>query len=399
MYSWRVYSSAILLSVKNIDKIYLAQLLSGFAMITSLSPLYFLAHGVSQSQLGILISANILTLAIFDIPTGAIADTFGHKTSVFLGTLIWSLSYLMLYFATGFPIFLASMIVGGVGLALVSGAFTSLVYDILDKQGIQEDFRKVYGRSDSSFLISSVIAATAGGFIYQYQPNLIFLVAFLFTLVASFVFLGIDWNFTGKTPSVSIYISNITQGILFTLRNKSLVALVIVSIGLSFGVYVVNNIKQPFLIQAGYNVVQLGIFTAFISGMSALIYANGYMMLKRLGNLKTLVIISVIASASLIITSLSGPIISLVLLMIFQLLPSLRDPALMHLQQKHIIDGKRATMNSTVSSLSRVIIALALPLWGMLIDSQGMNSSLLYLGILTGVITTAGFLSYRLYSR
>lgn len=385
--------------MKNIDKIYLAQFLSGFAMVTSLSPLYFLAHGVSQSQLGLLISANILTLAIFDIPTGAIADTFGHKTSVFLGTLIWSLSYLMLFFANGFPMFLGSMIVGGIGLALVSGAFTSLVYDILDRQDNREDFRKVYGRSDSSFLISSVIAATLGGFIYQYQANLIFLIAFICTLLASFVFLRIDWNFTGKPPSLFIYISNISEGISLTIRNKSLVALAIISIGLSFGVYVVNNIKQPFLIHAGYNVIQLGIFTAFISGMSALLYANGYMILKKIGNLRTLVIISGIASLSLIIASMSGPIISLVLLMIFQLLPSLRDPTLMHVQQKHIIDGKRATMNSTVSSLSRVIIALALPLWGMLIDSQGLNNSLLHLGILTGAITTAGFLTYRLHSR
>ena len=143
--------------MKEISKIYFSQFFSGFAMIASFTPLYFLSNGVTQTQLGFLFAANILTLSLCDIPTGAIADLFGHKISVFLGTLIWSSSYLILFIAKGFPIYLLSMIVGGIGLALVSGALTSLIYDILDKQNNRKDFQKIYGTGNGIFLVGSGI--------------------------------------------------------------------------------------------------------------------------------------------------------------------------------------------------------------------------------------------------
>lgn len=381
--------------MKEINKIYLSQFFSGFAMIASFSPLYFLSNGVTQSQLGILISANILTLALFDIPTGAIADTFGHKVSVFLGTFIWSISYLILFLAKGFPVFLFSMIIGGLGLALVSGALTSLVYNILNKQGKKDDFRKVYGRCNGIFLVASVIAASVGGFIYQYQANLIFLIAFVFTFIGAISVLFVSWNFVGNKPSLLIYFEKIKKGISLTFTNKTLFSLVVISIGLSFGIFVINNIKQPFLVNKGLSVSLIGIITGLISGVSALFYSFGYRILKKVGNFQTLIAVSIIAIMSLLLISFLSPIMAIMFLIIYQITPSLRDPAIIHLQQRQISDEQRATVNSTVSFLTRIVIALALPLWGIVIDRFGTNISLVYLGLLTGVVTFSGFLFYR----
>lgn len=381
--------------MKEINKIYLSQFFSGFAMFASLTPLYFLSHGITQTQLGILIAANILTLALFDIPTGAIADTLGHKTSVFLGTFIWSISYLILFFANGFPLFLLSMIIGGLGVAFVSGALTSLIYDILDKMGKRDDFRKVYGRCNAIFLVASMIAASIGGFIYEYQANLIFLTAFIFTFIGAISILFISWNFSGNKPSVATYFEKLKKGISLTISNRSLLSLVVISIGLSFGIYVINNIKQPFLIHTGYSVAQIGIITGFISGISALVYTFGHKILKKIGNFQSLIIISLVATLSLFLISFSGPFIMIAFLIIYQLTPSLRDPAVTHLQQLQISDEQRATANSTMSFLTRIVIALGLPLWGIIIDQFGINRSLVYLGLLTSMITLAGFLFYR----
>lgn len=382
--------------MKEINKIYLSQFFVGFAMFASLTPLYFLSHGITQSQLGILIAANILTLAIFDIPTGAIADTLGHKVSVFLGTFIWSISYLILFFAKGFPLFLLSMIIGGLGVAFVSGALTSLIYDILNKQGKRDDFRKVYGRCNAIFLVASMIAASIGGFIYEYQANLIFLAAFIFTFIGSISILFITWNFKVGKPSVATYFEKMKKGISLTVTNRSLLSLVVISIGLSFGIFVINNIKQPFLIHTGYSVAQIGIITGFISGISALVYTYGHKILKRIGNFQSLIIISLIAALSLFLISFSGPLVTILFLIIYQLTPALRDPAITHLQQLQISDPQRATANSTMSFLTRIVIAAALPLWGIVIDQFGINRSLVYLGLLTSAVTASGFLFYKI---
>ena len=381
--------------MKEINKIYLSQFFSGFAMIAAFTPLYFLSNGITQSQLGILIGANILTLALFDIPTGAIADTFGHKTSVFLGTLIWSISYLILFFAKGFPMFLLCMIIGGLGLSLVSGALTSLIYDILDKQGRRDDFRKVYGRCNGIFLVASVVAASIGGFIYQYQPNLIFLIAFIFTFIGAISILFVSWNFVGNKPSMPIYLGKIKNGFLVTISNKSLLSLIVMSIGLSFGIYVINNIKQPFLVNKGFTVAQVGIILGLISGVTALFYTYGHSILKRFGDFKSLIVIAIIAALSLFLISFSGPLIVVAFLIIYQLIRALSDQAVTHLQQQQIADDKRATVNSTMSFFTIVIIAIALPLWGIVVDHIGINTSLVYLGLLTSIVTFLGFLFYR----
>lgn len=381
--------------MKEINKIYLSQFFSGFAMVASFFPLYVLSHGITQLQLGLLISVGILSLALFDIPTGAIADTFGHKISVFLGTFLWSFSFLIMFLGTGFSLFLFSQILGGLGLALVSGALTSLIYDILDKQGKKDDFRKVYGRANGFFLAASVVAASIGGFVYQYQAKLIFLLAFIFTFIGALSILFIKWNFVGKKPSFSAYFEKMKLGIPLTVTNKSLISLIVVSIGLSFGIFVINNIKQPYLLNKGFNVVQIGIITALISGISALLYSYGHVVLKKIGDYKSLMGITFIAVMSLILISFTGPLIGVVFLIIFQLLPALRDPAITHLQQQHIQDEHRATVNSTMSFLSRFVVALALPIWGIVIDRAGINQSVLYLGVMTFIVAFSGLLFYK----
>lgn len=364
-------------------------------MIASFTPLYFLSNGITQSQLGLLISANILTLALLDIPTGAIADTFGHKLSVFWGTVIWSLSFLILFLLKGFLVFLLSMILGGLGLALISGAMTSLIYDILDKQNKKGDFKKVYGRCNGIFLVASVIAASLGGFIYQYKPELIFLIAFIFTFIGALWIIFVKWNFVGEKPSIVTYFNKIKIGIRLTFNNKSLLSLIMISFGLSFGIFVLNNIKQPYLLNNGYSVSQIGIITGLISGISALFYLYGYRILKKTGDFEILIVISVVTVLTLILISYSNPLLGLTFLIIYQILPALRDPAITHLQQEQITDEQRATVNSTISFLVRLVVAIALPLWGIIIDQVGINLSLIYLGILTGIIAFSGLLLYR----
>jgi len=57
---------------------------------------------------------------------------------------------------------------------------------------------KYYGRGNGFFLVASVVAASVGGFIYQYQANLIFLTAFFFTFMGSACILWVRWEHNGR---------------------------------------------------------------------------------------------------------------------------------------------------------------------------------------------------------
>jgi len=381
--------------MKQIYIIYLSQFLCGFAMIASFTPLYFLSHGISQYQLGLLLGANILTLSLFDIPTGAIADLFGHKFSVFLGTLIWSFSYLLLFFVSGFPLFLVCMIISGIGGSLISGAFTSLIYELLDKNGNRKDFQKVYGTAGGLFLVGSVIGVSAGGFIYQYQANLIFLVSFVFTFLGAMSMLLISSKKSRPSFSPYSYTTNMFKGFSFAIHNQSLLALSLLSIGLSFGIFVINTIKQPLLVDYGFSIPEIGYITAIVSGLSAFVLIYAHDILRQFGAFTTIISLGIICVLSLILISMASPMFAMILLILYQITPSLRDPAIADWQQSHIADAQRATVNSTVSFITRIVIAISLPLWGNITDAVGMRSSLLYLAFLTSVISVIGFHWYK----
>ena len=76
---------------------YVAGFLQGFGTIASVTyTLFFLSNGLSQTEISMLFSFFMINLAIMEIPTGAFSDTLGHKTSIALGTFIFSLSFCIL---------------------------------------------------------------------------------------------------------------------------------------------------------------------------------------------------------------------------------------------------------------------------------------------------------------
>lgn len=82
--------------MREINKIYLSNFLMGAAYsIAVIETLYRLASGLSQTQIALLSSVLFICYAILEIPTGGLADTFGHKTSVFWGLVVHALAPLI----------------------------------------------------------------------------------------------------------------------------------------------------------------------------------------------------------------------------------------------------------------------------------------------------------------
>ena len=120
--------------MNEIHKIYASTFFVGLGTSAAvIVTLFLLANGLSQIQIATLFSANLISYALLEIPTGGIADTFGHKTSVFLGIACIALSFLLTGLSHNFSLFFIAMIIAGLGFALNSGASSSLIHDILNK--------------------------------------------------------------------------------------------------------------------------------------------------------------------------------------------------------------------------------------------------------------------------
>lgn len=256
--------------MKEVNKIYLASFLQGFGVVASVTyTLFFLSNGLTQTQIGILFSFFIISLALLEIPTGAFADTIGYKSSIALGTSL-------------------------------------------------------------------------------------------------------------------------------TVSNKRLLAFVLITIALTTIRLVFNqNISQPYLLSVGISISFIGILAAIVSVILAGIHAYTYKVSQKIGDIKSLLLMIGLPSLSAIILGFLYSPLAILFLILFQIGHAYKEPVLARLTHKELHDENRATMASTTSFLSGIIVGLFLPIWGNVIDTVGLHTTSIYIGLSTLVV---GVIAIFLYS-
>jgi MFS family permease len=91
----------------------------GFSDVTYvLLPLLAQTFGLSLSQVGMIRSAHRVAMASFQIPAGLIAERFGERNLLALGTLIAGLAFLGLGYAPGYWAILLALFFAGIGSAV-----------------------------------------------------------------------------------------------------------------------------------------------------------------------------------------------------------------------------------------------------------------------------------------
>ena len=83
-----------------------------------LLPLLAQTFGLSLAQVGMIRSAHRVAMASFQIPAGLIAERFGERNLLALGTFIAGCAFLALGFAPGFWSILIALFFAGVGSAV-----------------------------------------------------------------------------------------------------------------------------------------------------------------------------------------------------------------------------------------------------------------------------------------
>lgn len=137
-------------------------------MIHPYTYIYFRDLGFSFSQTASLTAAMMLSLFIFEVPTGILADRKGRKVSVMTGLLIVGSAPFLIAFTDNYYIVLSAYILIGLGMTFISGAEEALVVDNLKFHG-REDLIPEYYTKFSSFMGLGTVAAYAlGSLIVRY---------------------------------------------------------------------------------------------------------------------------------------------------------------------------------------------------------------------------------------
>jgi MFS family permease len=97
-------------------------------------------------------------MQLMEVPSGALADSFGRRRAMVLAFIAYVSAYLLLGLAPGFAMLAVGMGLIGFGDAFRTGTHKAMIFDWLRRQGRQDDKVKVYGFTRSWSKIGSLVA-------------------------------------------------------------------------------------------------------------------------------------------------------------------------------------------------------------------------------------------------
>ena len=120
--------------------------------------LAFLDRGLSFLVIGLLIACRDLTVNILEIPSGAIADSFGRRRSMMISFVAYIISFTILGAATRTAALFVGMFFYGVGDTFRTGTHKAMIFEWLRLNGRSDEKTKIYGLTRSWSQIGSAVS-------------------------------------------------------------------------------------------------------------------------------------------------------------------------------------------------------------------------------------------------
>ncbi|HEX3222135.1 MAG TPA: MFS transporter [Nocardioides sp.] len=125
----------------------------------SVYALLFADHGVGSGQISLLFIIWSLTSFVFEVPSGAWADTFDRRRLLVLSAAIYAAGFATWMLVQDFAGFALGFACWGLSSALMSGTFESLVYDELVERGAPERYPTLIGWAHSTAMLANLAAS------------------------------------------------------------------------------------------------------------------------------------------------------------------------------------------------------------------------------------------------
>jgi len=327
----------------------------------------------------------LVCIFIMEIPTGAVADYFGRKTSLICAAFVSSIGVFIYSITPNIYLFMLGEFLWATGFALMSGADEALIYDSLKKLKKENQSKKIFGRFSSFEIGALTVAAPLGSIIAKYF-GLRYTMMFMAVpfLLATFIGLTFTEPKTKKKVESTRYLKLMFGGINYFRKHDKLKILAFDMISVSIFIFFVVWLYQPLLMQLGVPIIYFGFIHALALTLPQIYFLNNFGKLEKLfGSKKRYILFSaLITGVCFIIMGLTSylPAI-LALLFILSGFGLTRQVLFRSYLNKYIESHNRATVISTISMIDRFVRAIMYPIIGWMVTFS-LRFTFIVVGIL-----------------
>ena len=367
----------------NIRTIYLLGFFQSFMVVIPVFVPLLQGYGLSMSQVLQTQALFALTIALCEVPSGYIADMWGRRQAILIGSSLNAVGFISLLWADSFVDFLLYEIILGVGFSLISGADLALLYDTevyLQERGLPGGAGA--GKSLSRLIAveaaaSGIAGITASVLLLWSMDGVVILQALTGLMPLLLAFALVEVPRPAAKTSARGNARHIIELLLFGKPVVLWTAFAITVFGL-LAVYVFWTYQKYWEIQ-GVPVASYGyIWAAFALTVSiAARYASN--LEQYLGTRRVLYLVGALPMLGLLGMALGSGWVGVMFGFALQVSRGITMSLFYEALNRRVPGDFRATVNSLVSLCVRAVFIVTGPLLGYALDRLGVESTLLLL--------------------
>ena len=361
---------------RNIYALYLIKLSKWFSLVMPIIVLFYEKQGLGLQDVFILKSVYSIAAVTLEIPSGYLADVWGRRKCLLLGSFLFFFGYLCYSFTDTFAAFLFAELLLGVGQTLVNGADSALLYDTTAQYKEEHLYLRYEGRITMIGNFAEAFAGIFGGLLAVYSLR------FPFYGQAAIAFIGIPASIALKEVNRSKQIQNPLTEIIRIIKyslitNKKLCCNIMYSGTIGAATLMMAWFVQPVLMYLKTPVSWFGVIWTVLNlvvGFAALYSdrVDRYLGPKKMGSLILLFIVGGYVTLAFNLTY-----VGLAILFVFYIFRGFATPILKGYINQMTISEMRATVLSIRNFIIRLMFAAISPFLGWLNDMYSLQTALL----------------------
>ncbi len=337
--------------------------------------LFLLEKGLDGLQVGLAESLLHISIVLFEVPTGIIADIYGRKISLIISRIISIIYAVGLMSVNNIWSIYFIFILFGLGSTFSSGSDTALLYDSIkgNKKEKDKQFTKINGYYGAFITAGLTLGMFCGGFLQSVSWNTVYLYIAVVQVISIIPLINMTDNSglvkakQGKNQDFSflVCLKNLVISNLIVFKNRLFFTLVI---GIVIFTATINTLYLFIPIwfkEQGFDEIIISQIFTLDSIIGIIAYSCAYKLEKKVNIYTLLIILPLISLIALLLLPITNSL-SPILFIIINNLAILFYPLSSALINKLIKSEERATILSSVSFLSSIIIAIQFPTIGFL---------------------------------
>lgn len=365
----------------NIRQLYVIKLSKWFMLTMPIVFLFYQENGLGAQELFILKAAYSLVIVALEIPSGYIADIWGRKNAIIIGSLLGTAGFGIYCFSSGFYGFLIAELILGIGQSFISGSDSALLYDSLQISKQDNNYLRIEGRLISLGNYAEAIAAPVGVALAAASLRTPWIFQ---TLIA---FIAVPAAFMLNEPSVkkitSRKFSENTGAILeyIVIKNRVLKWNIIISSIIGVATLIMAWLVQPLFVQFELPLSFYGIILPALNLTAGTVSVYAHDVENKFGFDGILAIIVIGIPFMYLAIGAFNNLWAIVFLFLLYIARGIAAPVLTNHLNRVTPSEIRATVLSVRNLVIRLAFVILSPLVGWCSDGPGLSAAMLSAGL------------------